>query len=382
MRILIAPNAFKNSLTADKAAEAISMGLMQSKLDCHTHCFPVGDGGDGTAQLLIQHFNAKTINAIVHDPIGRKINASFGLVDHDTPSPRTAIIELANASGLRLLHKNEYDPFRTTTYGTGELIKIAMDQGVEKIILCIGGSATVDGGSGLLQALGVKFLDEEGNELKQLPGLLSMLDDIDITDLDKRLANTELVILCDVENKLLGINGAASVFGPQKGASDQDVQQLEISLTKFREIAFKKIGKDMSLLKHGGAAGGVSAGLNTFLNAKIIAGIEYFLDITKFDKALLMADLVITGEGSIDLQTLHGKGPYGVAKRAKKRSIPVIGLAGTIPQKTNEELTKYFDVLLSINKEDMNLHIAMQNTYENLNRSAKLLGDQLSIKKK
>ena len=375
MHILIAPNSFKNSLAADIVAEAIGRGLQQSNLVCSAALFPVGDGGDGTAELLIHHLNGKRIDSIVHDPLGRKIKASFGLIEND----KTAVIELADASGLRLLHQDEYDPLHTTTYGTGELISHALAIRVNKIILCIGGSATVDAGTGILQALGVKFFDNNGNELKQLPVSLDMLSDIDITNLDKRLAHTELIILCDVENKLLGENGAASVFGPQKGASKNDVRYLESCLTKFRDIAFQKTGKDMAQEKHGGAAGGVAAGLHTFLNAKLVNGIEYFLDVTGFDKLLEHTDLVITGEGSIDEQTLNGKAPFGVAKRAKEKSIPVIGLAGKVPLTIDEELEKYFDILLPINNEVTGLKTAIENTYSNLFRSAKLVGDLLSI---
>lgn len=380
MNILIAPNAFKNSLDANKAANAIKKGLQQGKLVCDIKTFPVGDGGDGTAHLLIQHLNGKKINTSAHDPLGRKINTAFGLIDnYPANGLSTAVIGLADASGLRLLHKKEYDPLNTTTYGTGELIKHAMDKKVKKIILCVGGSATVDGGSGLLQTLGVKFLDSKNKELNQLPGALTRLTEINTTNIDKRLFDIEFIVLCDVENKLLGANGAASVFGPQKGASKKQVRQLESCLTRFRDIALKKTGKDMALIKHGGAAGGVSAGLHTFLNAKLVNGIEYFLDATNFDKALQQTDLVITGEGSIDAQTLQGKGPYGVAKRAKERSIPVIGLGGHVPLRPNKRLDKFFDLLLSINNQETDLHTAIQNTYENLIRTSKLFGNLLYI---
>jgi glycerate 2-kinase len=375
MHILIAPNAFKNSLAADMVAEAINKGLLESKLLCSTTSFPVGDGGDGTTTLLIRHLQGKIINKQVHDPIGRQINSCFGLTDNN----QTAIIELADASGLKLLQRNEYDPLHTTTYGTGELINYALEKNAKKIILCIGGSATVDAGVGILQALGVKFIDDKGNELKQLPASLSKLADINTINLDRRLANTELIILCDVENKLLGENGAAAVFGPQKGASKEDIQQLEAGLTRLCNLVLQKTGIDMAALKHGGAAGGVAAGLHTLLNAKLVNGIDYFLDITGFDKALEQADIVITGEGSIDEQTLRGKAPFGIAKRAKERSIVVIGIAGNVPLKMDEQLQKYFDVLLPVSNEVMDIKIAIKNTYANLVRSAKLIGDLLNI---
>lgn len=375
MNILIAPNAFKNSLAADAVAEAISKGLQQSKLSCNCTSFPVGDGGDGTALLLMKHLDAKIINTTVHDPAGRKINSCFGLTGND----QTAIIELADASGLRLLQKNEYAPLHTTTFGTGELIKQALEKRVKKIILCIGGSATVDGGIGILQALGVIFRDEKGGLLNKGPASLIDLATIDDTKIDHRIYDTELIILCDVENTLLGPDGAAAVFGPQKGASKEDVQQLEAGLAKFCKVVLTKTGKDMSILKYGGAAGGVSASLHTFFNAKLINGIEYFLDITGFDELLQQADLVITGEGSIDTQTLQGKAPFGVARLAKEKTVSVIGLAGKVPLTADRDLQQYFDVLLPISHEAMDIETAIKCTYDNLFRTAKLLGDLLNM---
>lgn len=374
MNILVAPNAFKNSLAADAAAEAIVKGLQQSRLSCTCTSFPVGDGGDGTAVLLLKHLNGKIINKIVHDPTGRKINSFFGLTED-----KTAIIELADASGLKLLQKNEYDALHATTFGTGELIKYAVETGAKKIILCIGGSATVDGGIGIMQALGAVFFDEKGNVLDRSPSGFINLADIDISKINKSIYNTELIVLCDVENNLLGENGAATVFGPQKGASKEDVKQLEACLTKLRDVVFRKTGKDMAVLKRGGAAGGVAAGMQIFLNAKLVNGIEYFLNATGFDKALQQADLVITGEGCIDTQTLQGKGPYGVAKRAKEKSIPVIGLAGKVPLTEDKHLGEYFNVLLPISNEVMDIETAMKHTYDNLLRTSKLLGDILSL---
>jgi glycerate kinase len=377
MNILIAPNAFKNSLDAARVAEAISKGLQQSTLSCTIDCFPVGDGGDGTAALIIQHFNGKRLEATVHDPLGRKIMASFGIIDQD----QTAVIELADASGLRLLLPGEYDPLHANTYGTGELIKLALDREVKKIILCIGGSATVDAATGIMQALGVKFFDHNADELQNLPASLINLHRINLSGIDKRLQDTELIVLCDVENTLLGSNGAATTFGPQKGASEKDVQQLENAVARFRDVVFNKTGIDMAAEKYGGAAGGVAAGLYALLDGKLVNGIDYFLDLTGFDAALQKADLVITGEGSIDTQTLQGKAPFGVAKRAKQKSIPVIGLAGKVPLFPDEALQQYFDVLLSINHEALDLTTAMQQTYVNLTRTAQNLGEILNLKK-
>jgi glycerate kinase len=373
MHILVAPNAFKNSLDAAKVAEAISNGLQKSKLSCTTTCFPVADGGDGTAGLLIDHLSGQIIDVIVKDPLKRKIPSSFGWIEKD----KTAIIELAAASGLRLLKADEYDPLITTTYGTGELIIEALNKDATKIILCIGGSATVDGGTGILNALGIKFFDAERNELDDLPASLSSLAEIDIGSLNKRIANTEIIILCDVENPFLGPNGAATVFGPQKGASAKDVEFLEVGLTKFRDVVLNKTGKDMADIKHGGAAGGVAVSLHTFLNARLVNGIDYFLEATGFEKELKKADLVITGEGSIDEQTLHGKGPFGVAKRAKEFSLPVIAFAGRVVIAPGQSYQQYFDRFISINENIDNLELAMKNTYTNLEKAAERLGDLL-----
>jgi len=316
MHILIAPNAFKNSLTAEEAALAIKEGFMQSRLDCDCECFPIGDGGDGTAELIIKKCGGVLVDTAVHDPFGKKINTSFGLID----GGKTAVIEMADASGLRLLKPDALNPLLATSFGTGEQIKIALDKGAEKIIIGMGGSATVDGGSGMLKALGIRFLDANGEALTGLPGNLINLASIDVSGLDKRILKTEVVVLCDVDNLLLGENGAAAMFGPQKGASAKEVVQLDAALAKFAAISLLQTGKSMAPIKYGGTAGGASAGLFTFLDAKLVNGIEHFLVLTGFEKSLEKANLVITGEGSIDEQTLQGKGPFGVAQLAKEKA--------------------------------------------------------------
>jgi len=375
MHIVIAPNAFKNALSASDAARCIFEGLMQSNLKFTSTIFPIADGGDGTGELLIEKTNASRIEAIVHDPLGRKINASFGLTDDGI-----AIIELANASGLRLLKPNEFNPLHASTFGTGELIKIALDKKAKRILLCIGGSATIDAGTGILRAMGIKFLDMHGRELNKMPESLAQLDSIDTSQLDARIKRTELIILCDVENKLLGEKGAAAVFGPQKGATKNDVERLETSLAKLKEVTFDHTGKDMSIISHGGAAGGVAAGLATFLDAKLVSGADYFLDYTNFDAALQNADLVITGEGSIDEQTLDGKAPFAVAKRAKEKNISVIGIAGKVPTVTNDKMKFYFDKLIGINNEPFEIERALKNTAANLIHTGKELGYALTLK--
>jgi glycerate kinase len=364
MRILIAPNAFKNSLSAADAALAIRNGLLGSRLGCTCECFPTGDGGDGTWELLTAHFHGTTIKHCAHDPLGRAITASYGWLEES----KTAFIGLSEASGIRLLKKEELDPIKATTYGTGELIRHALDQGAETILLSAGGSASVDGGKGILNALGARFIHKENGDLQ-----------IDLSGLHSRVGPCKLIVLCDVENLLLGNQGAARVFGPQKGASEEQVIQLEHALAGLAEAGKRFSGIDAVKLKHGGAAGGVAAGLAVFLDAKLVNGAAHFLDTTHFDTALSACDLVITAEGSLDGQTLHGKGPFEVARRAKSKDIPVIGLAGTIKSRDKAALSQYFSQLISINREITDLKTALKKTKENLMRTAKELGDQLAI---
>jgi glycerate kinase len=375
MQILIAPNAFKNSLDANAVALAIGKGLQQSQLNCNIKYFPVGDGGDGTGDLISQYKKGKKIHVEIHDPLGRKINSFYELTDDN----QTAVIELSNASGIKLLDQNALAPLQANTLGTGEIIQQALDRQVKKIILCIGGSATVDGGTGILQALGLKFLNETGEKIQNVPEGLIHLAAIDAADFDKRILNIELVVLCDVENVLLGDHGAAKIFGPQKGAGENDIIHLEAALTRFRDIVWQQKGVDIATTPHGGAAGGVAAALAAFCNAQLVNGIEYFLDLTGFDAALNKADIVITGEGKIDEQTLAGKGPFGVAVKARKKNITVIGVAGSVPLKINTAWQQYFDVLIPINNEMGDLKTILENTEANLIRTGKLIGDMFFI---
>lgn len=375
MRILIAPNAFKNSLSAQNATEAIRQGLLQSGLHCSLDCFPIGDGGDGTGELIIHYMNGKSVETLANDPLGRETKSYIGFLEEG----KTAVIEMAGISGLKLLQEYELDPLHASSYGTGQLMQFALDNGARTIILCLGGSATVDGGCGILRAMGIRFLDKTKKELVDLPEHLVYLNSIDVSGIDQRISETAIIVLCDVHNMLLGANGASAIFGPQKGASAADIRHLEIALGKLREVALSQTGKDMNMIRYGGAAGGTAAGLYVFLNAKIVEGIEYFLDLTAFNAALEKADLLITGEGSIDLQTLNGKGPYGVARRAKQKEIPVIGVAGAVPLVDNYGLNACFDILLAIGHEPENQTTAVLHTYKNLERTAKQIGKLLAF---
>src|SRR6185312_12905653 len=281
MYVLIAPNAFKNSLAAGEAAAAIRDGLSRSRLNAITECFPVGDGGDGTGGLLIQRLNGRMVSTEASDPLGRKIEVKFGMVGSSN-----AIIEMAAASGLHLLKQTELDPLRATSAGTGDLIRAALDLRAQRIVIGMGGSATIDGGTGILQTLGARFLNSNGQVLENLPAQLPDLDSIDLSGLYPGLASTQMIVLCDVMNPLTGPFGAASVFGPQKGAKPRDLQQLESGLARLAQVIARQTGKNIADLPRAGTAGGAAAGLYGLLNAELVSGIEYFLQITDFDETL------------------------------------------------------------------------------------------------
>ncbi|MBO9619176.1 MAG: glycerate kinase [Niabella sp.] len=376
MKIVIAPNAFKNSLPAAEVAAALKEGLLRSGLSATLACCPVGDGGDGTGELLRDYFNAQTIACTVADPLGRPISAPFGWVTET----RTAIIEMADASGLRLLNPGEYAPKIATTTGCGQLLKAAFDKGAAEILLCIGGSATVDGGTGILKELGVRFNDKSGNLLQQLPVDLQGLDSIDLSGLNERINHTRITILCDVKNRLLGAKGAAAVFGPQKGATPGNMALLEKALTRLNEVAEKVTGVNMNALEYSGAAGGVAAALVAFCKARAVDGIDYFLQKIHFGQQLAGADWVITGEGTIDQQTLDGKAPYGVARMAKEQHCKVIGVAGKVPEMPGAALDQYFDRLFSINEIPVSLAEAIKNTRTNLVKVGERIGKRIGSK--
>ena len=374
MHILIAPNAFKHSVDATAAAEALGLGLEQSRLSGSYECFPIGDGGDGTGSLIVRQLQGRLIRCRVHDPLGRLIDASFGWIDER----RLAIVEMADASGLRLLDSDELDPMRASSRGTGELIRAALEQGACEIVVAIGGSATVDGGVGLLQALGVRFLNGEGFELSGRPQDLVQLEQIDLSGLHCLAEKCRITVLCDVDNPLMGSAGAAAVFGPQKGATPAMVVCLEDALRQFATVAERYSDRRLATVRHGGAAGGTAAGLYGLLQADLVNGIERFLDLTGFDHALTGAHWVITGEGSIDEQTLSGKGPYGVALRAKRLGIPVIGLAGRVPRTGSAALDGYFHGLFAIGDGPADLASALAHTQENLQRMGRQIGNMLA----
>lgn len=377
MHILIAPNAFKHSLSANEIAEAIQEGLKRSGATCTSECFPIADGGDGTGHLIVEKCDGIWHKYDVHDPLGRLIKAPLGIIDQG----KTAVIEMADASGIRLVRSDEMSPLMASSFGTGELVRFALDRQVSSIIIGLGGSATVDGGIGILSALGIKFRDADGAELPALPINISRFRQIDMSGFDSRILTCQITVLCDVDNLLLGEQGSAVIFGPQKGASPSDIKLLDLALTNLRDLAFQSTGINMNEILHGGAAGGIAASLFTFLNARLVNGAEHFLELTGFEKRLKNADLLITGEGCLDEQTLQGKGPFAVAKLAKEYGITVIGIAGSVPLNENPDLNKYFDIIIPIGNQPTDLQTAMNFTASNLIRTASVIGKFLFLSK-
>ena len=326
MRYLCAPDSFKESLTAAEAARAMAEGIRRGDPGAEIRCLPMADGGAGTARALADATGGTMLTASAHDPLGRPVQAGFALLGDG----RTAVVETAAASGLALLRPSERDPKATTSYGTGELIRAALDAGAETIIVGLGGSATNDAGAGLLQALGVRLLDGNGNDLKHGGAALADLATIDISTMDPALKNVAITAACDVTNPLTGPTGASAVFGPQKGASKDDVATLDASLAHFAQVIDSQLGVAVSDVTGAGAAGGIGAALRGFLNAEFRPGIAIVIEQSGLDAAAQWADVVFTGEGSIDFQTKFGKTPAGVAETAKRHGKPVIAVAGHI----------------------------------------------------
>ncbi|MCC6679346.1 MAG: glycerate kinase [Phycisphaeraceae bacterium] len=316
MRILCCPDSFKESISAPDAAAAMARGARAAGAEADV-C-PIGDGGEGTVEAMITASGGQRRVSRVTGPLGQPIDAAWGLLGDG----QTAVIEMAAASGLALVQLDQRDPTRTTTFGTGELIRAALDVGVNRIILGIGGSATTDGGCGAAQALGVRFVGTTG---LMCGGLMQQVQSIDLSELDPRLKQVQLVVACDVTNPLAGPNGAAYVYGPQKGASPDMVQQLDAGLRHLAELA-----PAMDEQPGSGAAGGLGGGAVAFLGAKLQSGIELVLDALHFDQRLTGCDLCLTGEGKMDGQTLSGKAIMGVVNRCNRANVPVIALVGCV----------------------------------------------------
>lgn len=360
MKIVVACDSYKGSCSSVKAVQYIKKGVLRACPDAVVETIPMADGGEGLVETILEAVPGRLCTAQVTDPLGRPISAAYGVLGDGS-----AVIEMAAASGLPLLSRKERNPLLTTTYGTGELVRTALDQGCRKIMIGIGGSATNDGGAGMAQALGVRFLDREGRELPFGGGALGRLYDIDVSGLDPRLAEAEIVVACDVDNPLCGEKGASVVYGPQKGASPEMVRNLDRNLAHFARIAEGKTGRRVATEKGAGAAGGLGAGLMLFCGAQMKSGIDTVLDITNFDGKCQGADLVITGEGRLDYQSVHGKVPVGVAGRVKKQEdIPVIALVGSIGERAWETYAYGIGSVFSIVPGPVSLEYALENVEE------------------
>ncbi len=374
MKILIAPNAFKGSLSSPRAAEGIARGLSRAAADWHFDLMPIADGGDDTLEVLCAD-GGSTLEVEVADPLGRPIRATLGLMADD----RTAVIEMARASGLKLLAPGECDPLAATTRGVGQLIAAAAEAGAERIIIGVGGSATVDGGAGCVSALGVRLLDEAGDPVPPGGGSLGRIHRIDPSGLAPALAGRDLVVACDVENPVLGPTGTAAVFAPQKGASPEDVARLEANLGHFFGLAARTLGRDVRHLPRAGAAGGLAGGLAAFCNARLESGIDLVLEHLDADRRIREADLVITGEGLLDAQTLSGKGPLGLARLAREHHRPVVALAGGVGGGEADLAAAGISAVLPITPGPLALEEAMDRALELMERAAERLGRLLLV---
>jgi glycerate kinase len=326
MKIVIAPDSFKDSLSAQGVADAIALGLAEVWPDAQLIKCPMADGGEGTVESILAACEGQLRCTTVRGPLGVSVDAAWGWLPHN----HTAIIEMAEASGLQLVAPGKRNACISTTFGTGELIRAALDAGAQRVILAIGGSATNDGGAGAMQALGVKLLDAQGQTLAPGGLALAQLAHIDLSEIDPRLNEVQFDIAADVNNPLCGPHGASAIFGPQKGASPEQVQQLDAALGHFARLCAQALGKDVKDEPGSGAAGGLGFAAKAFLKAQFKAGVEVVAELVGLAEAVKGADLVITGEGRFDAQTLRGKTPFGVARIAREQGVPVIVIAGTL----------------------------------------------------
>ena len=375
MKFVLAPDSFKESLTAKEVADAMEVGIKKIFKDAECVKVPMADGGEGTVQSLVDATDGKIYEVVVTGPLGNKVNAKYGILGDG----QTAVIEMAEASGIHYVKKEDRNPLITTTFGTGELIKSALDKGVKKIIIGIGGSATNDGGAGMLQALGAKLLDKDNKEIPFGGGGLSELVKINLDDFDKRIKEVEIEVACDVSNTLTGKEGASAVFGPQKGATEEIIKILDENLHHYADIVNKTIGKDMENEKGSGAAGGLGFALLAFCDGKLNRGIDIVIKYADLSEKMKGASYVITGEGSIDSQTKFGKTPFGVSQVAKQYDIPVIGIAGNVGEGIDELYDLGFDSILSIMPGVMTLDKALSNAKENIENTLENVARLLSI---
>ena len=326
MKILVAPQEFKGSISALSAAEAAKTGILRVFPQAEVVLCPVADGGDGTLETLVEVSGGEVKTCSVQNPIGETIQAQWGAMGDGV----TAVIEMARTSGLALLSLGERDPLNTSTYGLGQAISEALDEGFRRFIVGIGGSATNDAGAGMAQALGANLLDDQGNTINFGGAALSNLQTVDISNMDSRIKDSKFLVACDVSNPLTGEEGASAVYGPQKGATPEMVRSLDDALSNFATVVKKDLKKDVSEISGAGAAGGLGAGMMAFMGAELKAGVDIVLETVNLRDKLASVDLVITGEGGLDFQTVYNKAPIGVARIASEHNIPTIAIAGLL----------------------------------------------------
>lgn len=378
MKIIIAPDSFKESLTSLEVASAIETGFKEVFPDATYKKLPIADGGEGTVEALISATKGRVVTTAVTNPLGEKVDSFFGVCGDN----ETVVIEMAASSGLDLVEIEKRNPYIATSYGTGELIKKALDMGFRKFIIGIGGSATNDAGAGMLQALGVKLLDKDFNQIGFGGGNLSKLEKIDISDLDSRILESNIEVACDVNNPLRGPNGASAIFGPQKGATIQMVKTLDDCLSHFASIVKRDLGKELDKYPGAGAAGGVGYALKVFFDAKLLPGVEIVIEHTKLRELVQDATLVITGEGRIDGQSIFGKAPVGIAKVAFENGVPVIGLAGSLGSDASVVREHGINAVFSVVNTPCTLKEALENAQENVRTTAKNVAEVLNLSNK
>ncbi len=357
MKIVVAPDSFKDCLSANQVAENIEKGIQKCMPYAEIIKIPISDGGEGLLEALVKPAGGRLISVQAKDPLNRDVNANYGILKDGN----TAVIEMATAAGLELLREEERDPLVTSTFGVGQLIKHALNNGCSKIIIGLGGSATNDGGVGMVKALGAQFLDEHGNEIEPGGGALKKLKKIDLSGFDKRIFNCEIIGACDVANPLTGRNGASFVYGGQKGGNLEDLQHLDNCLQHFAEIIKSDLGIEVNSIEGAGAAGGTGAALIAFFKAKLMSGIDLMIDSLKLESHIKNADLLITGEGKIDAQTLNGKTISGIASVAKKYNVPVVVITGKIGDNIDRIYAIGVTTVFSIVNKPMRLHESIKN---------------------
>lgn len=373
MKILIAADSFKDALPALEVCRAIARGLRRALPQAELLLFPMADGGEGTAEILTYHSRGERIEKEVNDPLFRPVTAGYGL----SGDGKTAFIEMAAASGLPLLKQDERSALKTTTFGTGELILDAIERGVEKILLGIGGSATNDAGMGMAAALGYRFFDKAGERLAAIGENLAKVASIDSSHLQFSPEEIEVEVLCDVDNPLFGAKGAAHIYAPQKGADAGAVERLDEGLRHFAQLLEDKFGQDFAHIPGSGAAGGLGAGAMAFLGGRLRPGIEAVMDYTGFEEQLEGVRLVFTGEGKVDAQTLHGKLIYGITRRAKAAGVPVVALCGALLASPEDIEAIGLKAAFSIQNRPVSLETALKETEEGLERTAFMVGRML-----